>query len=136
MLADRQRLAGERGLIRTQVDRRQHASVGRHRLSKRQFDDVSRHQCARIDSPEPAIAQDRGVRRTELAERLHSPSCAQLDREAERGIVQDDGDDGAGVHPVAEERGHERRHDEQQHDDARELGYQQAQAGNGSGADT
>ena len=53
---DRQRLAGQRGLVDLEVDRLDHARVGRHAVAGFEQNDVARHQVAGRDVPLLAVA--------------------------------------------------------------------------------
>jgi hypothetical protein len=122
---DRQRLAGQRGLLDPQVDRLEQAQVGRDVVAGLQEDDVARHQLGGRDGDAVAVAQGLGVRRGQLLQGSQGLLGPLLLDDAEHRVEHDDRHDRGRLDVIAEQGRDQRGRDQQDDDEVVELVPQQ-----------
>ncbi len=118
------RFAGERGLLRLQAGALQQACIGRHRRSGLQQHDVAGRQIRRGNLPEMAVAAHADDRHGHLLERGHGAFRPIFLAESQDGVEHHNGQNGDCVFEVANRRGDDGRHDEQDHHGAHQLIFQ------------
>ena len=107
------RFAGQHGFLDEQATRAGQAQVGGHAVPRLEPHEVAGHEIGNRDAHAPAVAQDAGVRRDHLADRVQRLLRLAFLNEADDGIDQDDGDDHHRIDVVADQSGRDRRRQEE-----------------------
>jgi hypothetical protein len=124
LLVHRNRLAGERGFVDTQLARLQQAHVGRKAVARGQQNDVTGHQTCGIDVVLPAVTQHHRARRQQVADCLQCPLGFSFLHETDQGVEQHDRNDDHAVDPMADRHSHHRGHDQHDQQEVVELAGQ------------
>ena len=128
-LLDGKRLPGERRLGDQEVAGLQDQAVGGDQVSGREQDHIAGDEVAGGHGLDRAVAQRLHGESEPLAELGHRGGRPVLLREAEKGAAHHDGEDDRGVHPLADEQGHEGAEDENEDERAFELAQEQPKGG-------
>ena len=124
---DRDRFAGEGGLLHPEVDRFHEAKIGRDVVPGFDENDIARSQLARGDGLPTAVAHHLRFRRRQFLQRGQRFLGATVLDDSEGGVHDDDGHDDRRIDPFAQQCRDPRRNHQQDHEKTFELLAQQAQ---------
>jgi hypothetical protein len=131
LLFDRQRLAGECGLLNMQVSCLQQARIRGDQIPGGQPDDISGHQFPPRDLDPDPIPEDHRRGGHALSKPLHRPLGSMGLHEIEHYTEQHQRDDDAGVHPFAQEGRGQGGDQQDDHQGIEEEGQDLDQRGSG-----
>ena len=133
-LGDRRRLARQQRLVDLEPVSVQHTRVGGDTVALTDPQEIARDDLAGRDGALTAVPNDRGDALERGAQSEDSTLRAQLLREAERGVEDDDEPDRRGFDRLADRGRDERRRDEQPHERLDQLASGNAPVGGAAGA--
>jgi len=103
-LGHRERLAGQRRLVDTEIGAVDQEQIARYDLSCRDVHDVARHELGRVDRHPVAVTQNPGLRRQSFLQRIERIGGLVVLPETDCGVVQKKPDDDEEVRPVAAQK--------------------------------
>ena len=125
VLADRERFAGERRLVREEPLRGVQSHVGRDPISRGEFRQVSRDQLARRDQERLAAPHDARRGRAQPGERRQGAVGAVFLEEAEKSVEEREKTDRDAIRPMRQVPRDRRRQQQRQQQRVGELAHQQ-----------